>query len=556
MPLRWNITPLYYTMTVPLHAHKMRKQDVFGHFVFTTELYPRYQKIEMATSNPITKIGRQHEKTWSRLQKRLSDCTFDYSRIMPDNIITFLIHKATSVNSCLGYLLPTILATVSYLLSRAKVTVSTVNRDQSTSLYTIFVGYPGTGKSPAIEHGCIKPLQSVLRDDVKNGLLDRTTSSGLIKHLSVHGTGFIVSPEVSDVLNKLLKSDEETCSGDAMVLCKLFSGERISFHYATENTREIDANTPFSILGSTQMPNAAKLIAKMDKGQGLLDRFLISVPSARCPKSKEIEQSLQYLSTECIDDFDNIYRLITQFHTDNVVKYTFDDEAEDAMRNERDAFISDINDAIADGETTPPKSKKLDLLPRMAATLHVLQHAMECALAAQEDMSTIPTTIPKETFEKAKLYVDHVENQKHMLCEFIKSITNDTCDEERPQPNAGNIKSGILIFPGPVVTYRAFVQSGPRLTRGISNEEFVNATEQLKEDYGHTINVRVARSSKTASLFVKKAPNQFEEWPSEILCKREEYENSYHRPCHKAISPSIRRLLRQQNILTEEQLNM
>ena len=184
---------------------------------------------------------------------------------------------------------------------------------------------------------------------MKGCLLDRTTSSGLVKHLSNNGTGFIVSPEVSDVLNKLLKSDEETCSGDAMVLCKLFSGERISFHYATEDTREIEANTSFCILGCTQMPNAAKLVAKMDKGQGLLDRFLISVPRALCPKSNEIEQSVEYLTTECIDDLDEVYRMIIQFHTDNAVEYKFDEEAEKAMKNERDVFTGDINDAINDG---------------------------------------------------------------------------------------------------------------------------------------------------------------------------------------------------------------
>ncbi len=395
-------------------------------------IFQRSSKIEMATSNPMTKIGRQHEKTWSRLQKRLSDHSFDYARIMPENILSFIKHKATSVNSCLGYLLPTILASISYLLSKAKVTVSTVNHTQSTNLYTIFVGYPGTGKSPAIEHGCIKPIEKVLQDEVKGCLLDRTTSSGLVKHLSNNGTGFIVSPEVSDVLNKLLKSDEETCSGDAMVLCKLFSGERISFHYATEDTREIEANTSFSILGCTQMPNAAKLVAKMDKGQGLLDRFLISVPRAQCPKSNQIEQSIEYLATECIDDLDEVYRMIVQFHTDNAVEYKFDDEAEKAMRNERDAFTADINDAINDGETTPPKSKKLDLLPRMATTLHVLHHTMECALADHE--LTIPTTISKDTLKKAKLYVDHVENQKYMLCEvrntsidFSRYVTKKFC---------------------------------------------------------------------------------------------------------------------------------
>ncbi len=119
-----------------------------------------------------------------------------------------------------------------------------------------------------------------------------------------------------------------------------------------------------------------------------------------------------------------------------------------------------------------------------------------------------------------------------------------------------NVKSGILVFPGPVVTYRAFVQSGPRLTRGISNQEFINATEQLKIEYGHTMNVRVARSSKSTHIFVKKTPSQFAEWPSGVLCTRSDFENNYNRPCHKAISASIRRLLLNQNLLTEEQLNM
>ena len=56
-----------------------------------------------------------------------------------------------------------------------------------------------------------------------------------------------------------------------MVLCKLFSGERISYNYAKEDTREINANTPFSILGCTQLLNAARLVARMGKGQGLVD---------------------------------------------------------------------------------------------------------------------------------------------------------------------------------------------------------------------------------------------------------------------------------------------
>ena len=118
-----------------------------------------------------------------------------------------------------------------------------------------------------------------------------------------------------------------------------------------------------------------------------------------------------------------------------------------------------------------------------------------------------------------------------------------------------NVKSGILGFPGPVVSYRAFIQSGPRLTRGISNEEFVKATEELRVHYGQTMNVRVARASKPTHIFIKKAPSQFEEWPSQDLCTRSDYESSYNRSCHKAISPSVRRLLLSQNLITQEHVN-
>ena len=134
-------------------------------------------------------------------------------------------------------------------------------------------------------------------DDTSSILLYRTTSSGLVKHLATKDSAFLVSPEIFDVLNKLLKNDEDNASGDAMLLCKLFLGEPGSYNYSTEKTREIRANTPFSTLGCTQMPNAAKLIARMDNGQGLVDRFLVAVPLALCPTSDDaIKQTFQYIS--------------------------------------------------------------------------------------------------------------------------------------------------------------------------------------------------------------------------------------------------------------------
>ena len=116
-------------------------------------------------------------------------------------------------------------------------------------------------------------------EDIPNFLLDKATSKPLRKM----ARGFVVSPEVFDLLNKLLKSDDENATGDAQLLCELFSGERVSYRYASEKTRQIGCNVPFSIVGATQVPFAARLIARMDQGHGLLDRFLFIFPTCLRP---------------------------------------------------------------------------------------------------------------------------------------------------------------------------------------------------------------------------------------------------------------------------------
>ena len=57
----------------------------------------------------------------------------------------------------------------------------------------------------------------------------------------------VVSPELYDVLNKMLKNEEENGSGEVQIFCELFSGERTSYRFATEKTREIPENLPFGI---------------------------------------------------------------------------------------------------------------------------------------------------------------------------------------------------------------------------------------------------------------------------------------------------------------------
>ena len=75
-------------------------------------------------------------------------------------------------------------------------------------------------------------------EDIPNFLLDKATSSGLAKTVVDNGKGFVVSPEVFDLLNKLLKSDDKNATGDAQPLCEWFLGVHVGYRYASEKKQE------------------------------------------------------------------------------------------------------------------------------------------------------------------------------------------------------------------------------------------------------------------------------------------------------------------------------
>ena len=230
----------------------------------------------------------------------------------------------------------------------------------------------------------------------------------------------ILSPEVFDIINKLLKSDEDNATGDVQLLCKLFSGERCSYHYSTEESRVIPANTPFCLLGSTQLINAAKLIARMDQGHGLIDRILLATPLAFRPTLTEMEAASDQLSTEVVSDFSELFQNIAAIG-DNA-EFVFDNEGKELLREKMDQFVSEVNEAIREGKV-PPKSKMPELIPRIACALHVFNHTMTELLAGVP--STQPdTTIPRTTLENAASFVTHLETQKEILCQVRKLRTN------------------------------------------------------------------------------------------------------------------------------------
>lgn len=96
----------------------------------------------------LSKLNKQNEQMWINLQKRLNNVQFKYDSLFPESVYEFIKNKATSVGSCDSYFVPSLLTTTAFLLACRRAVVETTSHmyNQPLNLYTIFLGYPGTGK--------------------------------------------------------------------------------------------------------------------------------------------------------------------------------------------------------------------------------------------------------------------------------------------------------------------------------------------------------------------------------------------------------------------------
>ena len=136
--------------------------------------------VTLNMSKPIARLSRQSETTWATFHRRVSSMSFDYSKLLPEPVFAFLDHKAKSLGSSTGYVVPSLLTCTAFLLASNNANLLLGTYIQPSNLYTMFIGHPGTGKSPAIE-----TLLRVLRDmdSIANEtLISTTTSAGLARH--------------------------------------------------------------------------------------------------------------------------------------------------------------------------------------------------------------------------------------------------------------------------------------------------------------------------------------------------------------------------------------
>ena len=147
----------------------------------------------------------------------------------------------------------------------------------------------------------------------------------------------------------------------------------------------------------------------------------------------------------------------------------------------------------------------------------------------------VPESVSPQFYRAAVKLVEHMESQKEMFVDFLKSITEVTRETVKPQPLATDIKTAIVLFPGPLVTYQAFKKYGARAMRSVARPEFETCAANLAQ-YGDYVKVRVPRSAKQVGVLVKKMPSS---WPSKALCTEEEFEDKKNQPLNALITRNI-----------------
>jgi len=343
----------------------------------------------------------------------------------------------------------------------------------------------------------------------------------------------MASPEIFDILNKLLKNDDDNATEDVQLLCKLWSGEASSYHFAMGNTRSINANTPFSILGATQIQNAATIIYRMDKGHELLDRFHVTVPMALKPTPQQQEESIQYFRNMPLKDFNRVFNAIDESHTDLTRTCTLDEQAAILHRRLLTDHVNEVNTGIQNGEVLP-KSKASDLVARVAVSLNTLIYHIS-GLLNEQSVNNPPELITEDIYKKSMVYVEYLHSQKDMFTEFLKTIIEKSTESPRRQPT--------LKFPGTMVTYQAFKKFATRALHSILKPEFENCAEELMQTYDRFVKVGVPRSAHKVSVFIKNKPTDIS-WVPTSPCSRKDFARSYDQPLNRLITQNIQQAIR------------
>ena len=104
-----------------------------------------------------------------------------------------------------------------------------------------------------------------------------------------------------------------------------------------------------------------------------------------------------------------------KYHGNRKVVYKFTDSAQSLLNDLQSQEIHDINEAIKEGNP-PPKCKKMDLIKRLAGSLHILNHIASKLLEGIQP-GPPPQKITEHSVTSAEKLTAFADSQKQIATE-------------------------------------------------------------------------------------------------------------------------------------------
>ena len=160
-------------------------------------------------------------------------------------------------------------------------------------------------------------------------------------------------------------------------------------------------------------------MSRLDQGHGLLDRFLLCAPLCLRPSPEETREAKQKVDEMSVKGFSDIFWEMREEHLAKRI-YSFNQSASKLLMTLEAEFIEGLNTAVNEG-VPGPKSKKVNLLKRLAVSIHVFNHIASGLIRGVKPGA--PTkNVTLDTVKKALTLLDYCLAQKDVIVEVSNSF--------------------------------------------------------------------------------------------------------------------------------------
>ncbi len=135
------------------------------------------------------------------------------------------------------------------------------------------------------------------------------------------------------------------------------------------------------------------------------------------PSPHETEAAKGVLNRIPVKSFTDVFLEMYSLHLGKK-EYSFTQAARKVIRSIETEFITELNEAITEGIPSP-KSKRSDLVKRLAISLHVFTHIISDLVEGRKPRSP-SKEVTLDTVKKSLLDLDYCKSQKQIVIEVIK----------------------------------------------------------------------------------------------------------------------------------------